>query len=190
MSANKSEITQVRLAVETVRAIEHAVLGDPKQIVGATGDLATISSLPVELTARLRSAAHCSSHHEHRDQRGTTANTFFDTCIASSTAPLTAQIEKLTKENDRLTALVSEQYQIQVKSERRYPPSTSACSCKKSNDPDAGALTDDQVVATLAAVGLKPEEMAQLIGNAVLIAGVDAGIDKALARKLGRTAKP
>lgn len=42
----------------------------------------------------------------------------------------------------------------------------------------AGKLTADQVNATLAGVGLKPEEMAQLINNAPLIASVNAAVDK------------
>lgn len=42
----------------------------------------------------------------------------------------------------------------------------------------AGKLTADQVNAVLAGVGLKPEEMAQLINNAPLIASVNAAVDK------------
>ena len=42
-------------------------------------------------------------------------------------------------------------------------------------------LTADQVNAALAGVGLKPEEMAQLINNAPLIAGVNAAIEGYLA---------
>lgn len=41
-----------------------------------------------------------------------------------------------------------------------------------------GKLTVDQVNAVLAGVGLKPEEMAQLINNAPLIASVNAAVDK------------
>lgn len=42
----------------------------------------------------------------------------------------------------------------------------------------ASKLTADQVNAVLAGVGLKPEEMAQLINNAPLIASVNAAVDK------------
>lgn len=45
----------------------------------------------------------------------------------------------------------------------------------------AGKLSTDQVVAALAGVGLKPEEMTQLIGNAPLIASINAAIDGYLA---------
>ncbi len=45
----------------------------------------------------------------------------------------------------------------------------------------AGKLTTDQVNNALAGVGLKPEEMAQLINNAPLIASVNAAIDSCLA---------
>jgi hypothetical protein len=44
----------------------------------------------------------------------------------------------------------------------------------------ANKLTTDQVNGALASVGLKPEDMAQLIGNAPLIASINAAIDKAL----------
>ncbi len=45
----------------------------------------------------------------------------------------------------------------------------------------AGKLTADQVQASLAGVGLRPEEMAQLINNAPLIASVNAAIEGCLA---------
>lgn len=45
----------------------------------------------------------------------------------------------------------------------------------------AGKLTPDQVNAALAGVGLKPEEMAQLINNAPLIASVNAAVEACLA---------
>ncbi len=44
-----------------------------------------------------------------------------------------------------------------------------------------GKLSTDQVNAALAGVGLKPEEMAQLIGNTLYIASVNAAIDACLA---------
>jgi hypothetical protein len=44
----------------------------------------------------------------------------------------------------------------------------------------AGKLSTDQVNGALAGVGLKPEEMAQLINNAPLIASVNAAIDSCL----------
>jgi hypothetical protein len=44
----------------------------------------------------------------------------------------------------------------------------------------AGKLTPDQVNAALAGVGLRPEEMAQLINNAPLIASVNAAVDACL----------
>jgi hypothetical protein len=44
----------------------------------------------------------------------------------------------------------------------------------------AGKLSTDQVNAALAGVGLKPEEMAQLIGNALYIASINSAIDKCL----------
>lgn len=44
----------------------------------------------------------------------------------------------------------------------------------------AGKLSTDQVNGALAGVGLKPEEMAQLINNAPLIASVSAAIDACL----------
>jgi hypothetical protein len=45
----------------------------------------------------------------------------------------------------------------------------------------AGKLSTDQVNGALAGVGLRPEEMAQLINNAPLIASVNAAIDSCLA---------
>ena len=45
----------------------------------------------------------------------------------------------------------------------------------------AGKLSTDQVNAALAGVGLKPEEMAQLIGNTLYIASINAAIDACLA---------
>lgn len=44
----------------------------------------------------------------------------------------------------------------------------------------AGKLSTDQVNAALAGVGLKPEEMAQLIGNTLYIASINAAIDSCL----------
>ena len=44
-----------------------------------------------------------------------------------------------------------------------------------------GKLTADQVTTILAGIGLKPEEMAQLINNTPLIASVNAAVDKCLA---------
>jgi len=44
----------------------------------------------------------------------------------------------------------------------------------------AGKLSVEQVNAALASIGLKPEEMAQLIGNVLLISSVNAAIDKYL----------
>jgi hypothetical protein len=44
----------------------------------------------------------------------------------------------------------------------------------------AGKLTTEQVNAALASVGLKPEEMAQLISNGLLVASVNAAIDACL----------
>ena len=44
----------------------------------------------------------------------------------------------------------------------------------------ANKLTADQVNAALAGVGLKPEEMAQLINNAPLIASLNAAVDACL----------
>jgi hypothetical protein len=44
----------------------------------------------------------------------------------------------------------------------------------------AGKLNDEQVNAAMATVGLQPAEMAALIGNAPLIASVNAAIDKCL----------
>ena len=45
----------------------------------------------------------------------------------------------------------------------------------------SGKLTHDAVVAAMATVGLKPEEMAKLIKNDLLIASVNAAIEAALA---------
>lgn len=45
----------------------------------------------------------------------------------------------------------------------------------------AGKLSPEQVNAALATVGLKPEDMGQLIGNALYIASVNAAIDACLA---------
>ena len=44
----------------------------------------------------------------------------------------------------------------------------------------ANKLTAEQVNAALAGVGLKPEEMAQLINNAPLIASLNAAVDACL----------
>jgi hypothetical protein len=44
----------------------------------------------------------------------------------------------------------------------------------------AGKLSTEQVNGALAGVGLRPEEMAQLINNAPLIASVNAAIDSCL----------
>lgn len=45
----------------------------------------------------------------------------------------------------------------------------------------AGKLTHERVNEILASVGLKPEEMAQLINNPPLIASVNAAVEAALA---------
>ena len=45
----------------------------------------------------------------------------------------------------------------------------------------AGRLSTDQVNEALATVGLQPTEMAQLIGNTLLIGSVNAALDRALA---------
>jgi hypothetical protein len=112
----------------------------------------------------------------------------FDACVAQATAPLHEQIASLTKENEkwrsRAFALHSDSCRLQAKIRAMLPgpidfrglmQKIQACT-------ETGVLSYGHVDNALASVGLKPQEMAQLIGNAPLIAAVDAAIDLVLAK--------
>jgi hypothetical protein len=112
---------------------------------------------------------------------------FVDSEVAFKTASLQAKVTELTKEivtlNATISALRSERDDTQAKIRALLPVGKidfRGLMQKIQAATNAGKLANDQVSSALAGVGLKPEEMAQLIGNASLIARVDEAIDKIL----------
>jgi hypothetical protein len=110
-----------------------------------------------------------------------------DACIEQAKAPLLDKIKQLTEERDawsrQALALRSGWYQTQAKIRALLtgPVDFRGLIQKIQALTETGALSEKQVNDALAGVGLKPEEMAQLINNAPLIAGVDAAIDAVFA---------